>query len=216
MSSEVGEAAKTLGEVARVWVGEPGKLVAAQGDLFQSYADLWGRSFRRFLGEEVEPVAEPEPGDNRFKDPEWSANPYFDFWKQAYLVTARWAEQMLDKTDGLDERTRQTIEHGRRIRAVLSQPENAPLTLAEQAALLLAVEENLLNALPLPAVATLQIDLAASLAKDLPGVTDRINRTGSMDDKDRAALHAYVKNLLAALAPAAAEKDSDDGATRSA
>ena len=42
----------------------------------------------------------------------------------------------------VDERTRQTIEHGRRIRAVLSQPENAPLTLAEQAALLLAVEEN--------------------------------------------------------------------------
>ena len=42
----------------------------------------------------------------------------------------------------VDERTRQTIEHGRRIRAVLSQPENAPLSLAEQASLLLAVEEN--------------------------------------------------------------------------
>ena len=108
----------------------------------------------------------------------------------------------------------QTIEHGRRIRAVLSQPENAPLTLAEQAALLLAVEENLIDTLPLPIVATLQGDLAASLAKDLPGVVDRINRTGSMDDKDRAALHAYVKQVLAAVT--AAEKDTEDGATRSA
>ena len=62
------------------------------------------------LGEEVPPVAEPEPGDNRFKDPEWTANPYFDFWKQAYLITTRWAEDLLDKTEGLDERTRQRAE----------------------------------------------------------------------------------------------------------
>jgi polyhydroxyalkanoate synthase len=57
MESEVGEAAKTLGEVAGAWVSDPGKLVAAQGELFQSYADLWGRSFRRFLGEEATTVS---------------------------------------------------------------------------------------------------------------------------------------------------------------
>ena len=56
----------------------------------------------------------------------------------------------------VDERTRQTIEHGRRIRAVLSQPENAPLTLAEQAALLLAIEETLLDPLPLTVIPQLQ------------------------------------------------------------
>jgi poly[(R)-3-hydroxyalkanoate] polymerase subunit PhaC len=105
MTSEVGEAAKTLGEVARVWVGDPGKLVAAQGDLFQSYADLWGRSVRRFFGEDVEPVAEPEPGDNRFKDPDWSDKQFFDFWKQAYLITARWAEDMTRNAKGVDEKT---------------------------------------------------------------------------------------------------------------
>ncbi len=105
MTSEVGEAAKTLGEVARVWVGDPGKLVAAQGELFQSYADLWGRSVRRFFGEDVEPVAEPEPGDNRFKDPDWSDKQFFDFWKQAYLITSRWAEDMTRNTEGVDEKT---------------------------------------------------------------------------------------------------------------
>jgi polyhydroxyalkanoate synthase len=107
MASEVGEAAKTLGEVARVWVWDPGKLAAAQGELFQSYADLWGRSFRRFLGEEVEPVVEPEPGDNRFKDPDWSNSQYFDFWKQAYLITSRWASDVTKNTEGVDDRTRQ-------------------------------------------------------------------------------------------------------------
>jgi polyhydroxyalkanoate synthase len=104
--SEAGEAARSLGEVARHWVAEPGKLVAAQGELLRSYADLWDRSVRRFLGEEVEPVVEPEPGDNRFKDPDWSEGQYFDFWKQAYLITARWAEDLTRNTQGVDEKTR--------------------------------------------------------------------------------------------------------------
>ena len=72
MASEASEAARSLGEIARHWVTEPSKLAAAQSELFRNYADLWGRSFRRFFGEEVEPVVEPEPGDNRFKDPDWS------------------------------------------------------------------------------------------------------------------------------------------------
>src|SRR4051794_7209678 len=53
LASEAGEAAKSLGEVARHWVSDPGKFATAQGELFKSYAALWGRSFRRFLGAEV-------------------------------------------------------------------------------------------------------------------------------------------------------------------
>ena len=52
MASEAGEATKALGEVARQLVSEPGKLAAAQSELFKDYAELWGRSVRRFLGEE--------------------------------------------------------------------------------------------------------------------------------------------------------------------
>jgi len=114
----------------------------------------------------------------------------------------------------VDERTRRIIEHGRRIRAVLSQPQNAPLSLAEQAALLLAVEENLLDPLPLTAVAALQENLTVSLAKDIPAVSDRINKTGSMDGKDRAALLAHVKQVLESVAQGAAEEGRKDGATR--
>ena len=115
----------------------------------------------------------------------------------------------------VDERTRWTIEHGRRIRAVLSQQENAPLSLAEQASLLLAVEETLLDPLPVTAATALQAMLAASLAKDLPAVADRINKTGEMDDKDRAALLAHVKQLLASLAQPVPQ-DRHDGAARPA
>ena len=116
----------------------------------------------------------------------------------------------------VDERTRQTIEHGRRIRAVLSQPENAPLSLAEQASLLLAVEENLLDPLPLEIVSSLQARLAASLTKDLPAVADRINQTGSMDDKDRAALLDHLKQLIASLVKPVPQEDRHDGTARQA
>ena len=81
------------------------------------------------LGQDVTPVAEPEPGDNRFKDPEWSHNPYFDFWKQAYLVTSRWADDMLDSTPKGSTSARGSGPSSicGRFRARLS-PSNFPLT----------------------------------------------------------------------------------------
>jgi len=146
VAAEVGEAAKSLGEIARHWVAEPGKFVAAQGELFRSYADLWGRSMRRFLGEKVEPVVEPEPGDNRFKDPDWSEAQYFDFWKQAYLITARWAEDLTRKTEGVDEKTRQrALFYLNQMLAALS-PSNFPLTNPEVVRTTLATNaENLVR-----------------------------------------------------------------------
>jgi polyhydroxyalkanoate synthase len=128
MAAEVGEATKSLGEIARHWASDPGRLAAAQGELFKSYADLWGRSVRRFLGEDVEPVVEPEPGDNRFKDPDWSNTQFFDFWKQAYLITSRWAEDLTRNTEGVDEKTRKkALFYLNQMMTALS-PSNFPLT----------------------------------------------------------------------------------------
>jgi poly[(R)-3-hydroxyalkanoate] polymerase subunit PhaC len=128
MGAEVTEAAKSLGEVARHWVADPSKLAAAQGELFRSYADLWDRSVRRFLGETVEPVVEPEPGDNRFKDPDWSNTQFFDFWKQAYLITSRWAEDLTRNTEGIDDKTRKkALFYLNQMLAAFS-PSNFPLT----------------------------------------------------------------------------------------
>jgi poly[(R)-3-hydroxyalkanoate] polymerase subunit PhaC len=128
MSAEMTEAAKSLGEIARHWVADPSKLVAAQSELFRSYADLWDRSVRRFLGEKVEPVVEPEPGDNRFKDPDWSNTQYFDFWKQAYLITSRWAEDLTRNTEGIDDKTRKkALFYLNQMLAAFS-PSNFPLT----------------------------------------------------------------------------------------
>jgi polyhydroxyalkanoate synthase len=128
MASEAGEAAKSLGEIARHWVAEPAKFATAQSELLASYADLWGRSVRRFLGEEVEPVVTPEPGDNRFKDPDWSNGQVFDFWKQAYLITSRWAEDVTRNTSGVDDKTRKkALFYLNQMLSAMS-PSNFPLT----------------------------------------------------------------------------------------
>jgi len=127
-AAEITEATNTLTDLTRLWFADPARFAEAQGSLMRSYADLWNNTVMRMLGQEVTPVVVPEPGDNRFKDPEWSANPYFDFWKQAYLVSARWAEDMLTKTEGLDERTRQKAEfYLRQVSSALS-PSNFPMT----------------------------------------------------------------------------------------
>jgi polyhydroxyalkanoate synthase len=125
-ASEISEATKTIGEIARLWMTEPSKLAEANSVLMNAYLELWNGTMRRLMGEKVEPLVEPEPSDNRFKDPEWSTNPFFDFWKQAYLLTTHWAEDVLEQTE-LDERTRQKAEfYFRQISSALS-PSNIPI-----------------------------------------------------------------------------------------
>jgi polyhydroxyalkanoate synthase len=103
---DTSEAIKSLSRVAEAWMIDPQKSLEAQTRLGTQFMSLWASTLKRAQGEAAEPVAEPEPKDNRFKDPEWSENPIFDFLKQAYLISSRWAEDLVENADGLDERTR--------------------------------------------------------------------------------------------------------------
>jgi len=103
---DTSEAIKSLTRVAEAWMTDPQRSLEAQTRLGTQFMSLWASTLKRAQGEPAEPVAEPEPKDNRFKDPEWSENPVFDFLKQAYLISSRWAEDLVENADGLDERTR--------------------------------------------------------------------------------------------------------------
>ena len=106
LAGEAAGAIKTLGRVAEAWMGDPQKTFEAQARLGTQFMSLWASTLKRAQGEPAEPVAAPEPKDSRFKDPEWSQNPVFDFLKQAYLITSRWAEDLVEDAEGVDERTR--------------------------------------------------------------------------------------------------------------
>ena len=78
---------KTLGQVGNYWLKDPQRALDLQLSLGRSYLDLWASTVKRMAGERAAPVAEPDPKDKRFTDPEWSSNQFFDFLKQAYLLT---------------------------------------------------------------------------------------------------------------------------------
>ena len=109
-SDEVADALKTLGQVLEYWYADPQRTVEMQTRLGKSYLGLFASASRRLAGEPSAPVAQPGPRDKRFRDPEWSSNQYFDFLKQAYLVTADWAQHLIADADKLDPATRQRAD----------------------------------------------------------------------------------------------------------
>jgi polyhydroxyalkanoate synthase len=108
--SEVGEVIKTFSSVAQYWLSDENRAAELQMKLGKTYLDLWGASARRLAGEPAAPVIEPPPRDKRFSDPEWKSNQFFDFVKQAYLLTTQWAQELVRNAEGLDPHTRKKAE----------------------------------------------------------------------------------------------------------
>ena len=104
--SELTELVKTFSAVAEYWLSDPDRANDIQTKIGKAYLDLWGSSVRRLAGEEVAPVAAPAPRDKRFADPEWKSNQFFDFILQLYLLTTRWANDLVRDAEGLDPHTR--------------------------------------------------------------------------------------------------------------
>ncbi|TIS74947.1 MAG: class I poly(R)-hydroxyalkanoic acid synthase [Mesorhizobium sp.] len=99
---------KTFSKLSEYWLSDPQRALEAQTRLFSGYMTVWANSIQRLSagGEDAEDAVKPELGDKRFQDPEWGRNAFFDFLKQAYLVTSRWAAELVEHADGLDEHTR--------------------------------------------------------------------------------------------------------------
>jgi polyhydroxyalkanoate synthase subunit PhaC len=122
------EVVRTLGQVAEYWLTDPKRAFDLQANLGKAYLDLWAHAAKRLTGEPTKPVAEPDPRDRRFADPEWSSNQFFDFLKQAYLLTTQWADRLVKDADGLDPHTRQKAEFYMRQVANAVAPTNFVLT----------------------------------------------------------------------------------------
>ncbi len=129
LADELTEVTKTLAKVGQWWTSDPARMVEAQTRLMSGFIQLWTASLQRMMGnEEVAPAAAPAAGDKRFQDEDWRKNQFFDFMKQVYLISTRWAETMVRDAEGLDDHTRHKADfYVKQIAAALS-PSNFLLT----------------------------------------------------------------------------------------
>jgi F-type H+/Na+-transporting ATPase subunit alpha len=104
----------------------------------------------------------------------------------------------------VDERTRRRIEHGRRIRAVLTQQQFDPLPLGTQVALLCALADGVLDAVPLERIEAFRAALTGWLGEHSPEITALDDAAPALDADQRERL----KNTLTTLAREIREADA--------
>ena len=101
-----------------------------------------------------------------------------------------------------DARVRNQLTRGARIRAILNQPQHAPLRLADEIALVLAVQNGLLDALPLPSVVMFRRGLSAALDQEAKDAVMQVQETGTLDASHRnAMLEALRKHTVTVASP---------------
>ena len=105
--------------------------------------------------------------------------------------------EMFTRFGGMpDARVRKQLTRGARIRAILDQPQHAPLRLADEVALVLAVQSGLLDALPLPAVAEFRRGLRDAIDRGAADAVRLIQETGTLDDARKQALRETLATAM--------------------
>jgi F-type H+-transporting ATPase subunit alpha len=101
----------------------------------------------------------------------------------------------------LDDDTRKTIEHGRRIRACLKQSEFAPVSVPAQIAILLALTSNLFDAVPLDKMREARRAVREAAAKISPDICARFETADKLSDEDRKTIIEIARLALAPFQP---------------
>ncbi len=110
--------------------------------------------------------------------------------------------EMFTRFGGMpDTRVRQQLIRGARIRAILDQPQHAPLRLADEVALVLAVQSGLLDPLPLAAVAAFRNGLREALDRDAAEAVRQMQGTGTLDDAGKQALQEMLRRYAESVRP---------------
>jgi polyhydroxyalkanoate synthase len=128
IAEQVSEIMKTVGQISEYWSSDPARMIEAQTRLWGNYLTIWNAALHRTAGEAPEQEVAPAVNDKRFADPQWSDNPMFDALKQIYLATSRWAQELVEGAEGVDEHTRHKARfYIEQINNALS-PTNFPMT----------------------------------------------------------------------------------------
>lgn len=101
----------------------------------------------------------------------------------------------------LDENTRKIIEHGRRIRALLKQPEFSPVPVPDQIVILLALNAKLFDNVQLDRMTEAEHALREAVTNIPADIRDRLNTDKELSDKDRETVLNVARKALASYQP---------------
>jgi F-type H+-transporting ATPase subunit alpha len=101
----------------------------------------------------------------------------------------------------LDEGTRRIIEHGRRIRACLKQPESTPVSAPAQIAVLLALTTNLFDPVPLDKMPDAGHAVQEAAGKIPEDARKRLETADKLSDEDRKVIVEIARQALAPFLP---------------
>jgi F-type H+-transporting ATPase subunit alpha len=110
----------------------------------------------------------------------------------------------------LDEDASKIIEHGRRIRACLKQPEVSPLSVPAQITVLLALTAELFDHVPLHQMTEAEQALREAVAELPTEVRERLDSANKMSDEDREAIIEFARQALAGFQPEPQMKTGTD------
>lgn len=96
----------------------------------------------------------------------------------------------------LDNKTRATLERGKRVREILKQHELEAMSPFEQIAVLLAVTEGLFDDLPIDKIAQAEQAVRGLVVKQLTALGHRLHQGETLDADDRAAILKSVRQAL--------------------
>lgn len=96
----------------------------------------------------------------------------------------------------LDEETRITLEHGRRVREILKQSPYEPIPAPEQIAVLIAVNHGLFDDLPITAIHHEEKKIRRRIKEALPEIGERILRGKQLSDEEHEALLSAIRETM--------------------
>ena len=101
----------------------------------------------------------------------------------------------------LDENTRKSIDHGRRIRACLKQPEFAPVSVPAQIAILLALTAELFDTVPSDQMTAAEHAVQEAAVNIPVEVCARLDTAEKLSDEDRKRIIEIARQALEAFQP---------------
>jgi len=101
----------------------------------------------------------------------------------------------------LDDDTRKIIEHGRRIRACLKQPESAPLAVPAQITVLLALTANLFDPVPLDRMTEAGSAVRGAAANIPAEISARFETAAKLSDEDKKGIIEIARQALVPFQP---------------